>query len=728
MSEFEKGLDYLMAELRRIDLRLRLQVARQRQRNATSLDDQFRGLFISEEEIESLVSTGGPLPDNDSLDLEDLPEATACKEMEKEIAVRREATLRNHSEIRLQNLASIFGLSPFEVDTLLVCLLPEIDTKYERIFGYLHDDVTRRRPTVNLALQCLLDNLEEKMAAREAFLPHSPLITNHLIRLEEDSSPGTSSLLARNLKIDERIANYLLGSDQMDPRLAGYTRFKKPLSGLGGLVLSERSRRQLTEFASRINETDHMVLYLQGPAGIGRKTAAEALCCECGLPLLTADVPGLLASGLGPETAVSLVLREAKLRRAALCFAGIDPVLSDENAMNAWLSTITRAVNVISLPVFITGETEWYPINALERKLYLQIEIDVPPYDVRRLLWNKFLNGYPVEITQTDMDEAADKFRFTPGQIRDAAATARDMSFGRGSEHISKDDLYKACRIKSNRRLNIMARKIEPRFEWEDIVLPEDQKYQLREIADYVKYRHIVFADWNFEQKLSLGKGLNAIFSGPSGTGKTMAAEIISNELGLDLYRIDLSAVVSKYIGETEKNLDRIFTEARNSNAILFFDEADAVFGKRSEVRDSHDRYANIEVAYLLQKMEEYEGIVILATNLKKNIDEAFARRMHFSVEFPQPEASDRLLIWQGMFPLEAPLGSDVDMNFMARQFKITGGNIKNIALSAAFLAASDGHSINMEHLIRATKREYQKVGKLWNETDFGPFFELIKG
>ncbi|MFO8009689.1 MAG: ATP-binding protein [Dehalococcoidia bacterium] len=728
MSEFENGLDYLMAELRRIDLRLRLQVARQRQRNATSLDDQFRGLFISEEEIESLVSTGGPLPDNDSLDLEDLPEASACRQFEKGVAVRKETALKSHTEIRLRDLAGCFNLNQFEVDSLLICLLPEVDTKYERIFGYLHDDVTRRRPTINLALQCLLDNREEKMAARESFLAHSPLIANHLIRLEEDSSPGTSPLLARNLKIDERIANYLLGSDHMEPRLAGYTRFIKPLSGLGSLVLSERLRRQLSEFASRLNETEHIVLYLQGPAGIGRKTAAEALCCECGLPLLTADVPGLLASGLVPETAVSLVLREAKLRRAALCFSGIDPVISEENTMNAWLQTITRAVNVVCLPVFITGETEWYPVNALERKLYLQMEIDVPPYDVRRLLWNKFLNGYPVEMTQTDIDEAADKFRFTPGQIRDAATTARDMSFGRGSEHISKDDLYKACRIKSNRRLNIMARKIEPRYEWEDIVLPEDQKYQLREIADYVKYRHIVFADWNFEQKLSLGKGLNAIFSGPSGTGKTMAAEIISNELGLDLYRIDLSAVVSKYIGETEKNLDRIFTEARNSNAILFFDEADAVFGKRSEVRDSHDRYANIEVAYLLQKMEEYEGIVILATNLKKNIDEAFARRMHFSVEFPQPEASDRLLIWQGMFPLEAPLGDDVDLNFMARQFKITGGNIKNIALSAAFLAASDGRSINMEHLIRATKREYQKVGKLWNETDFGPFFELIKG
>jgi SpoVK/Ycf46/Vps4 family AAA+-type ATPase len=207
-----------------------------------------------------------------------------------------------------------------------------------------------------------------------------------------------------------------------------------------------------------------------------------------------------------------------------------------------------------------------------------------------------------------------------------------------------------------------------------------------------------------------------------------MASEIMANELGLDLYKIDLSTVISKYIGETEKNLDRIFTEARNSNSILFFDEADAVFGKRSEVRDSHDRYANIEVAYLLQKMEEYDGIVILATNLRKNLDEGFARRMHFSVEFPLPEEPDRLRIWQGIFPREAPLAEGLDLNFMARQFKVTGGNIKNMALGAAFLAAGDGATIKMEHLIRATKREYQKIGRLCTEVDFAKYFDLVKG
>jgi SpoVK/Ycf46/Vps4 family AAA+-type ATPase len=366
----------------------------------------------------------------------------------------------------------------------------------------------------------------------------------------------------------------------------------------------------------------------------------------------------------------------------------------------------------------------------LKDKPLLKIELPVPSFSIRRQLWQVHLDGRSLLAPDVDLDALANKFRFTGGQIRDAVSAACNLAVGRGAEEkqITMQDLYLACRTQSNQKLNALARKIQPRFIWKDIVLPRDQMAQLREITNYVKYRHVVFGEWNFERKLSLGRGLNVLFAGPSGTGKTMAAEIMAEELKLDLYKIDLSTVVSKYIGETEKNLDRIFREAQNSNSILFFDEADAIFGKRSEVRDSHDRYANIEISYLLQKMEEYDGIVILATNLRKNLDEAFARRMHFTVEFPLPEEADRYLIWQRVFPKEAPMSGNVDLSYMARQFKITGGNIKNIALGAAFLAADDGGKINIEHLVRATKREYQKIGKLCNEGDFAQYFDLVKG
>jgi SpoVK/Ycf46/Vps4 family AAA+-type ATPase len=243
----------------------------------------------------------------------------------------------------------------------------------------------------------------------------------------------------------------------------------------------------------------------------------------------------------------------------------------------------------------------------------------------------------------------------------------------------------------------------------------------------HIRFGPKVFEEWGFERKLARGKGLNVLFAGPPGTGKTMAAEVLATDLGLELYKIDLASVVSKYIGETEKNLERIFHEGQSSNAILFFDEADSLFGKRSEVKDSHDRYANLEISYLLQRMEEYDGIVILATNLRKNMDDAFVRRMHGAIEFPMPEELDRLEIWRRTFPPEAPVAGDLDLEFLARKFKLSGGNIKNIVLEAAFFAAEAGSSISMGHLVRATRREHQKMGKLFHESDFGPYAHLVK-
>jgi SpoVK/Ycf46/Vps4 family AAA+-type ATPase len=263
-----------------------------------------------------------------------------------------------------------------------------------------------------------------------------------------------------------------------------------------------------------------------------------------------------------------------------------------------------------------------------------------------------------------------------------------------------------------------LAQKIDPKYSWDDIVLPADQLSQLKELCSQAKYRYKVYGDWGFDRKLSLGKGMNAMFSGPPGTGKTMAAEVIADALQLDLFRIDLSQVVSKYIGETEKNLHQIFLEAQAGHAILFFDEADALFGKRSEVKDAHDRYANVEIGYLLQKMEEYEGVAILATNLRQHIDDAFLRRMTFVVEFPFPDVEYRRRIWQVVFPEAAPISEDVDFDLLAREIKLAGGNIKNIALRAAFFAAANGGRISTSHLWQAALREHQKLGRTWTSME----------
>jgi len=375
--------------------------------------------------------------------------------------------------------------------------------------------------------------------------------------------------------------------------------------------------------------------------------------------------------------------------------------------------------------VVLSGAHPWFPGAA--DFVPLTVTFAMPEFETRRFSWETELSAVSVRPDEKELDALAGRFRLTDGQIRAAVAGAVNTSRWRAAASSQTesavvptlDELCAMARAASGHHLAKVARKLEPRHSWAEVVLPPDQLAQLREICFQAEYRHIVYDAWGFDRKLSMGKGLNVLFFGPPGTGKTLMAEVIAGELRLDLYRIDLSQIVSKYIGETEKNLDQIFTAAEDSNAILFFDEADALFGKRSEVKDSHDRYANIEISYLLQKMEEYEGVSILATNLRQNLDEAFVRRLQAIVEFPFPDEEYRRRIWQLAFPHEAPLGKDVEFDRLAREVRLAGGNIKNMALTAAFLAAAEGGTIRMPHLVQAARREHQKLGRAWNDAAF---------
>jgi hypothetical protein len=373
----------------------------------------------------------------------------------------------------------------------------------------------------------------------------------------------------------------------------------------------------------------------------------------------------------------------------------------------------------------ILGGTEPLLPSSSHHASLIAIEVPLPPYPVRRECWRQRLDSAGIALADADVDRLADHFRLTPEQIGAAVEwacnCARSRLVAQGGEGrkveatVAEANMFAAARAQAGRDLAKLARKVESRYCLADIILPPDHLSHLEDICIHAKHRHVVYGEWGFDRKLSLGKGMNVLFSGPPGTGKTMAAEVLAHELRLDLYKIDLSQIVSKYIGETEKNLDRIFTAAQSSNAILFFDEADAIFGKRSEVKDAHDRYANIEVGYLLQKMEEYDGVAILATNLRQHMDEAFVRRMHYILEFPFPDEEQRKRIWEVTFPQETPMGEDVDFEWLAREVRLAGGNIKNIALSAAFHAASDGKIVRMPHLFGAARREHQKLGRTWD-------------
>jgi SpoVK/Ycf46/Vps4 family AAA+-type ATPase len=631
---------------------------------------------------------------------------------------------------RLAWLQREYRLSAFDLDLLVIALAPELDLRYERIYAYLQDDVTRRRPSIDMALNLLCTTATEKLVRRSHFAPEAPLAGQHLLHLIPDDDKTLPPLLAHYLRVDDQIVNLLLGQETLDPRLAPFCQIVGPGDGRDRSPLPSQVKQGLTALV-QASWTQHtpLRLYLQGPRGNNKRSTVRAVAAELDLPLLEVDLAHSLTADPSFEWLPRLVFREARLRRALLFLDNLDALLAEQQR-SGWqrLATVMGEDSGVTL---LAGTTPWpgaerTPIGAMT------IPFDLPGYAERRLYWQEQLASAGVVLPSGELETLTARFRLTPTQIAEAVASGMKLAKWRtattarngvpiGAE-VSLSDLFAAARAQTSHDLATLVQKIEPVYTWDDIVLPQDAIAQLHEICRRVEQQQRVLNEWGFGKKLSRGKGINALFAGASGTGKTMAAEIIANALGLELYKIDLSSVVSKYIGETEKNLERIFTAAAHANAILFFDEADALFGKRSEVRDAHDRYANIEISYLLQRMEEYEGVVILATNLRSNLDSAFVRRMAFIVQFPQPDEADRLRIWQTVWPEATPLAANLDLAFMAQQFKLSGGNIKNIALAAAFFAADDGQIVANHHLIWAARRELQKMGKTTVPQDFGSY------
>ncbi|MFN2132637.1 MAG: ATP-binding protein [Anaerolineae bacterium] len=735
--------EHLYAHLARLDLLIQREVWRWRHINSPAVQgaDEFRGLYVSDAEVDAVLN--GVYPGGEQvaqLASGEEPEGAfgaAIARAEEAVAACEAAAQSQGVVLRLVRLQAMFELTDADVDALLIALAPETDLRYERLYAYLQDDVTRKRPSVSLILNLLYEVHEARVAGRERFAPQAPLLRHDLVVLLEDPAIPGPPLLARYVKVDSRIVTYLLAacpaasSAHIDERLAGACRYEGVGPVLADLRIEDVVREQLGLLAAsragtaqREGSGDPLLVVLQGETGTCKYAAAQSLCATWGRSLLQVDTQRLLGEREA-EALLRLAVREAYLGEAALYWRGYDQLL-DSGPEDARRTLQREALHeaVRTYPV-----TSFLPVTDVEREVdqtllhaaqLVRIRFERPSYALRREEWASALAAYEAE-PGVDLYAIAGRFRLTQGQIADAVRDAahRAAQRGPGRSAIIEADLFAAARARTSDQLRDHAQKIEPRHEWGDLVLPPDQVAQLHELCDQMKYRHIVLGEWGFDRKLSMGKGLNALFAGPSGTGKTMAAEVIAHDLGLDLFKIDLSTVMSKYVGETEKNLERIFTAARNSNAILFFDEADALFGKRSEVRDAHDRYANVEISYLLQRMEAYDGLVVLTSNLSKNMDEAFVRRMHFTVEFPYPDAEERQRIWAIAFPEQAPLQADVDLDLLAERYRLTGGNIRNIALTAAFLAARDGGVIGMQHLLWATRREFQKMGRLANEREF---------
>ena len=723
------SLDQILAELERLDLLLRVQVWRARQGRGEAAE--LAAFYIPDTEVDKLLDKAIGTPGWAGVSLPtELTVAVQARldQLALDIAGHTAESLSNGIPLRLVALAALFDLTAVDLDIVLLCLAPEIDRGYERLYAYLHDDVTRRQPTVDLALNLFCPDLDGKVAARNRLTPSAALRRFRLVELGEQTGQRAVSLLDSTLRLEPRVVGFLLGDDAIDARLQPYARLMTAAVSIDELVFPAAFRAQLAGLAEQAGTSagPASFCYFQGPSGTGKRSAAAACCHATARPLLIVEGKRVAASD-GDEfaTLVHLIGREARLQGALLYWEDFDALLADDNASR--LTDLFAVLQALPGPVFVAGDTAWEPTGVLRTCVFLRIPFPVPGAGERLSIWQTAFSARavaPPERTAQplDLSDVAGKFRLSGGQILDAAATARNLAVARApaAPRVTAADLHAACRFHSNRKLTELAVAVTPHYTWDDIVLPVDQMTQLREIHDQVHYRDLVYDSWGFGGKLAMGKGVNVLFAGPPGTGKTMAADVLAHSLGLNLYKIDLSTVVSKYIGETEKNLARIFAEAMTSNAILFFDEADALFGKRTQIHDAHDRYANVETSYLLQKMEEYEGVVVLATNLRNNMDEAFVRRLHATVEFQLPGLADRRRIWEQIWPVDTPRDAGLDLDFLARRIEVAGGSIRNIALAGAFLAAADGGVITMAHVLHATRREYQKMGKVLTAGELG--------
>ncbi len=713
---------YLDAALERLRLLLQWRVLWLRSRWRQDSLQNYQGLVISDNEADRLLAGDDAAAEADFYrnDHEAVGLGRRIAALEHALDERAQRLADAGTPPALYMLAHLFGLTGFEREVLLLCLAPELDPGFERLYGYVQDETARLYPTPHLALSLLAREADgdgrdgTPAAARDSFLPEAPLRRFALMILESGAQP-MATLASSPMRLDRRIVDYLLGINRPDEQLD--TLLRPVPERLLAQQHGELVDRLFHWSEANAGRGNWPLINLTGPVGVGKRAVARALAERLGLRLHELDTDRLPAAAPERKAVLRLLEREAVLLQLA-CYlnaGSLDP--ADQAGNDGFRDTVEQ----LGVLLIVGSRERWRS----ERRV-LSLAVPKPDAEAREDLWRQALEG-TAHALDTQLGIVVQQFDFGPREIIRVVTAARDLADLRspGKEgRIAAGDLWQSCRDLAGQALGELAQPLDPGYAWDDIVLPEDVLSQLREIAAQVAHRARVYEDWGFGEKLSRGRGIAALFAGPSGTGKTMAAEVLAGQLELDLYRIDLAGVVSKYIGETEKNLRKVFDAAERSGAILFFDEADALFGKRTEVKDSHDRYANIEVNYLLQCMEEYRGLAILATNRKSALDRAFLRRLRFLVDFPFPDTAGRRRIWQQVFPDRAEC-EGLDYDALAR-LEISGGNIHNIALNAAFLAADEDTPVRMHQVLRAARREYAKIDKILPEAELGLYHRRI--
>lgn len=644
----------------------------------------------------------------------------------KETMKRRvEETMSTSLFIPLEHALETFKLNSFEQFCIYLSIAIELDPSFEKNIRYFNESLSTPFPTLGLALKVYCRDLNDYLNCRSEQTHHSKLMkyfyTDSFVNAYHQPFIGIP------MALDTTVTHFILNFDGYQIN-ESYMAIAFPNATPTDHHFSA-IEQQLHEFFEQNHQNKlnkNLLFFIHGPKSIGKKALVTSFCNVYDQTAIFVDCKTLLLQQPGVSQ-IQKICREALLHRATLVFNHFEMLSDhlDDPAYAQFVEQLFKDIQSFSKVSFALSTSPWHPQSEYSDISIVEVPLPVLSALERRDYWITKAESYPLS-SEIDLSEIANKFKLMPKQIDKALRDAENYRRWLHLDEIDQKLLHRANYFQLSHSLKDTTQLIRSHYSWEDLILPQEQSQQLQEACNQIKYRHIVYAEWGFDKKVTYGTGLGLLFTGPPGTGKTLAAQVVANVLNLEIYRVDLSQIISKYIGETEKNLKAIFDEASLSNAILLFDEGDALFSKRTEVSDAHDKYANVETSYLLQKIEAYEGISIVTTNLLGNIDEAFIRRFAFVVHFPFPTPEFRRKIWRHVFPKEAPLAKTIDFEYLGNRFELSGGNIKNIALNAAFLAASKHKDITMRDILHSVSSEVTKTGKSILPSDFGEYAYLL--
>ena len=718
------AISHLLLRLRPLNRALRRAVSRQGQLAARLLHPDVTPLCITEEQVQTL------LDDVDKLVLHEAIESKRATLTPEERDLEQQLREMSQSMLPLDRIAEALELSEFEQEAILLCAAVELDRSYERIYAYILDDLNRRYPCVELLSNLTASSLEEVCMRRAALAVYGKLRRTNILRAFGE--PATS--LRQELRLSPALLAFLSGSPgdvTLWFRDAAAVSLPSQLADIHLPADVEVAR--IERLGQSLRDGWVSVLGIWGPRQSGIREISLAVAVSAALPLrrLVIDPSALQHAGYEQNIAES-IQTAAALNSALLVETDALTEQGNDN-LRAVSGFLARALASLTVPTILTGTRPWRPTELLKSRSYAQIEILNPGFKTRQAMWH---NAFP-DLAKEERDDLASRFRMSAEELDAVALMAGTQARVAGNGHVKiSEQLEEACDAVTRKQTYHFATVIKPKRGPEDLVLPPVLHKQVIEIARFHRTWPRIAEAWGFGRLVARDSGIKVLFTGASGTGKTLAAEVIAFELGMTLLKIDLSRVVSKWVGETERNLDRAFAEAEDSNAVLFFDEADSLFGKRGEIRHGVDRYSNLEVSYLLQRLESYYGLVILASNLRDNIDPAFVRRFQVVLNFPRPDLPERRRIWSIAFPKSAPLQSDIDFDLLAH-LDMTGAGIVNAAQTAALLAMEpaknvNGHggAANVEiqpvHVVRAIARQYQREARLLTASELGPYGALV--